>query len=348
MTLSAQKGQLLERVSNAIRSAGWQAIYENNEHPARILAFSGAERRPLLVYIWRITAGGPSGVRPEGEFRIQLTGVVAPFIRGTDFQTLLLGYYDEGEVFVGFDVSRRPQRWGSSPSVQVRLSAITDAQERGFGFYRRQTATNAELAVAFRPEAIMDYITRQAELHFFADDQQATNSLEDATVRAALGRQTEVNLDAVIGQGRREAVRTVMERVGQQNFRSRVLTVYGNRCAVCSTQLNLLDAAHIIPVQGGGTNETANGLSLCKLHHADYDQGLVGIFPDYRVGVNETEAQRLLRSSREGGLQSFRDNLLPSLREPTRPQDKPSALYLTQGLQLRGWQGAVAGLSSSR
>ena len=232
--------------------------------------------------------------------------------------------------------------WGSSPSVQVRYSAIQDAKVRGFGFYRRQTASNAELAIAFRPDAIMDYVVRQSELHLFADDPGATRSLEDAAERALTGREKNVDLDAVAGHGRREAVRTIIERVGQQNFRSRILSVYGNQCAICSTQLNLVDAAHIVPVPGGGTNETRNGLSLCKIHHAAYDRGLVGIFADYRVLVNETEATRLRQHVRDGGLHMFRQNLLTAIREPSRPQDKPSPEYLTKGLSMRGWQGIVA------
>jgi putative restriction endonuclease len=344
MTVSAQKAQLLEHVSDAIRSAGWQAIYENGDHPARILAFKGLERRPLLVYIWSISPGGGGpGVRPEGEIRIQLTGVPPPFQRSTDFQTLLLGYSEQDDIFAGFDVSRRPQIWGRSPSVQLRQFAVEDAKTRGFGFYRRQTRSHAELAVAFRPDAIMDYVIRQADLHLFADDEQATESLEDATIEAAQGREAEVDLDAVAGHGRRETVRTVIERVGQQNFRSRILAVYGHRCAVCTTQLNLLDAAHIVPVPGGGTNETCNGLSLCKIHHAAYDKGLVGVFGDYRIKVNETASRRLSSSHRDGGLQTFRDNLLQSLREPARPQDRPLSAYLEQGLIVRGWHGIMGG-----
>jgi putative restriction endonuclease len=342
MPLSTQKAQLIERVSDAIQSAGWRVIFENDDHPARILAFNDGQKRPLLVYIWKITAGGPAGVRPAGEFRIQLTGVQPPFQRSTDFQTLLLGYYEVSDIFVGFDVSRRPQMWGSSPSVQVRLSAIEDAVSRGFGFYRRQTATNAELAIAFRPEAFMDYVARQADLHLFADDPIATASLEEAAEQASDGRGAAVNLDVVAGQGRRETVRTVVERVGQQNFRARVLTVYANQCAVCSTQLNLLDAAHIVPLPGGGSNETSNGLSLCKLHHAAYDRGLLGILPDYRVTINEAEVARLRRGRRDGGLLTFRENLFPALREPTRLQDRPLPNYLTTGLIMRGWQGVVA------
>jgi len=61
------------------------------------------------------------------------------------------------------------------------------------------------------------------------------------------------------------------------------------RCAIC--RLNhpeLLDAAHIIPdADERGTPVVSNGLSLCKIHHAAYDQDILGIDPDYRVHIRE-------------------------------------------------------------
>jgi len=65
------------------------------------------------------------------------------------------------------------------------------------------------------------------------------------------------DLQAVAGQGRREVVRRVIQRVGQENFKM-VLTVYDYCCAVCDVQLELVEAAHIIPVPIGGDNRTAS------------------------------------------------------------------------------------------
>ena len=46
-----------------------------------------------------------------------------------------------------------------------------------------------------------------------------------------------------------------------------------------------MDAAHIIPDNEGGKPEVSNGLSLCKIHHAAYDQNILGISPDYKVEI---------------------------------------------------------------
>src|ERR1700722_11766753 len=65
-------------------------------------------------------------------------------------------------------------------------------------------------------------------------------------------------------------------RLHQPVFASQVMLAYESRCAVCSLQhRELLDAAHIVPdsVAGPlGDPVVANGLALCKIHHAAYDK----------------------------------------------------------------------------
>ena len=89
-----------------------------------------------------------------------------------------------------------------------------------------------------------------------------------------------------------DAVRSYAEwltrqRLHQPVFRVRVLTAYGNRCAICGLPYpSLLDAAHILPDRHPlGAPIVPNGLSLCKLHHAAYDANLLGIRPDRVVEV---------------------------------------------------------------
>jgi len=88
---------------------------------------------------------------------------------------------------------------------------------------------------------------------------------------------------------RRYAWTQTRHRLHQGAFRELVVSAYEERCAIC--RLNhpeLLDAAHIIPDSDErGTPIVANGLSLCKIHHAAYDQGILGIDADYRVHIRE-------------------------------------------------------------
>jgi putative restriction endonuclease len=85
---------------------------------------------------------------------------------------------------------------------------------------------------------------------------------------------------------RRYAERIIDDRLHQPLFRARILTAYGNRCAICRLgHSQLLDAAHIRSDADGGLPIVPNGISMCKIHHAAYDADILGIDPDYRVHI---------------------------------------------------------------
>ena len=73
----------------------------------------------------------------------------------------------------------------------------------------------------------------------------------------------------------------------QRSFRERVLAAYQNHCTLCNLRhIELLDAAHIIgDREEMGDPHIQNGLALCKIHHAAFDQNILGIDPDYKIKV---------------------------------------------------------------
>ncbi len=81
--------------------------------------------------------------------------------------------------------------------------------------------------------------------------------------------------------------RQTRARLHQPLFRAQVLHAYDGQCAICRLRyLSLLDAAHILPDgHPRGTPDVPNGLALCKIHHAAFDQNLLGIRPDSMVVV---------------------------------------------------------------
>ncbi|MGC5249402.1 HNH endonuclease [Gordonia sp. DT219] len=84
------------------------------------------------------------------------------------------------------------------------------------------------------------------------------------------------------GQLRRYVNREVKQRLHQPVFRATVMRAYQTSCAVCSLRhAELLDAAHIVPDSAeAGVASVTNGLALCKIHHAAFDQQILGIRPD--------------------------------------------------------------------
>lgn len=87
---------------------------------------------------------------------------------------------------------------------------------------------------------------------------------------------------------RKYAESLVSKRLHQPQFRSTVLQAYDLKCSVCELKkVPLLDAAHITSDKDvAGLPVVTNGLALCKIHHAAYDEKILGISPDYVVQIN--------------------------------------------------------------
>jgi len=87
---------------------------------------------------------------------------------------------------------------------------------------------------------------------------------------------------------RRYITTQVVQRIHQRAFREMVINAYKEHCAVCRLRHNqLLDGAHIIPDNEGGEPVIQNGLSLCKIHHAAFDNNILGISPDFNVSIRQ-------------------------------------------------------------
>ena len=324
------KPQLLQVVASAIGSAGWRLLYLGQEHPFRIKVYSADDNYTVRIYIWNITHGG-GPARPASEYRIQVTGF-DQFEPEPGGQTLILGWWSEVGVFAGFDFSKHQAPLGSSPSLQIREECLRQAYTDGLAACRKG---NDEIAIAFRPEFLVEYIRNLTKLHSFGDSEPDLELLETAA------RLPETINDAALqstSPERRVVVRSVQQRVRSANFRARVLTSYDHSCAFCGLQLELVQAAHILPVtQSQSTDETYNGIAACFLHHAAYDRGLITFDQAYRVEINDEEIERLAAIERVGELARFRSELRPIILLPPEVRDRPQIEFVGLANTLRGW-----------
>lgn len=128
----------------------------------------------------------------------------------------------------------------------------------------------------------------------------------------------------------------IIRAVPDARFRSSGEHAHHGRCAVCGTALKLVDAAHIIPVSDPrGDDDVTNGLALCRLHHAAYDTGLIGVRADYGIVLNSTAATRLRQVGLDGGLPEFQGALPPTIRIPNVREVRPDPAKLRIGLEVR-------------
>lgn len=121
---------------------------------------------------------------------------------------------------------------------------------------------------------------------------------------------------------RRYALRLAKQRLHQPAFRTRVLLAYDTQCAVCQLKHGaLLDAAHIAPDSAEhGIPITPNGLALCKIHHAAFDQNMLGISPDYVVHIDRDLLEEVDGPMLKHGLQEMHGQ---TLTLPARRADHP-------------------------
>ena len=121
---------------------------------------------------------------------------------------------------------------------------------------------------------------------------------------------------------RHYALQECRRRVHQPVFRAALVDAYRGRCAISGLpEERLLDAAHIVPDRDPelGQPMVRNGLLLSKIHHAAFDQNLIGITPDCRLEVSE----RLLEQHDGPMLALLKELGGRGIRPPRREQDRP-------------------------
>jgi putative restriction endonuclease len=126
---------------------------------------------------------------------------------------------------------------------------------------------------------------------------------------------------------RKYAVGVQRRRIHQDVFRTRVLTAYRDRCAICNLgRRGLLDAAHIIDdSQPNGHAIVPNGLALCRIHHGAYDQFLIGIRPDLTVHVATDVLEEIDGPMLQHGLKGIAEQ---RIRTPKAQKSRPDPARL--------------------
>ncbi|HET7306395.1 MAG TPA: HNH endonuclease [Gammaproteobacteria bacterium] len=132
---------------------------------------------------------------------------------------------------------------------------------------------------------------------------------------------------------RQYATAAVQRRLHQASFRERVLDAYRTHCAMCHLRhRELLDAAHIIPdTDPEGHPEVSNGLSLCKIHHAAFDHGIIGVRPDYVIEVRRDVLDEVDGPMLRYGLQALHNE---SLLLPAKAAQRPARQALERRYEL--------------
>jgi hypothetical protein len=224
-------------------------------------------------------------------------------------------------------------------SIQFRKQLIDEAELFGVAAFSKRvtvlgTPTRA-IIMAMKPDVFPFFLTHLAD--DFAAPQDWDPLSVSQVVEAARRYHSvppELRVGAVdasaIGVGadselRERAVREILRTVRDKRFTHEVRRAYAHRCCACDIQLELIEAAHIDPVEDlASVDVVQNGLALCALHHLAYDGGLVVIAANGAISVDENRVKELKRMIRDGGLAGFRKNLRATLRYPEDKEKWPA------------------------
>lgn len=321
---------LVNFILDAIQKSGGAGIYLSETdriHPRKFFITHLDKSFSLWVYIWTLTHGGR--VRLPNEYRIQITSVGSPLSINPNGFTALLGYYPDLNILAGFDLQRHKVFTPGSPSVQINIEAIHGALQNGLAF---TTKDNEEIAVGIRSDQFLNYIYNSIQFHNNGSDVQTYNLL----VKASKSEEIEQDELEPLNTERKLIVSNVKRYSRNANFRKQVLNAYENRCAITRAQLELVDAAHILPVaEEGSCDHISNGLALSPTMHRAFDNSLIYLDEKYTIRLNETKVVELRRNNLSDGLNQFNLLLNSPIHLPADPKQRPIIEFITKANKFR-------------
>ena len=158
----------------------------------------------------------------------------------------------------------------SSTYDQGDIDSMRAAQELGLPvFLIRDTNAKGELVQGKGPKRRVDRI------EFLEDDPISGNLVFTFSLGGRRDYQLPADEEGSCFQARETTKKEVItKKRSQAAFRAAVVKRYGaKRCVLCDAPAEVIEAAHIVPVSENGSDDSGNGLLLCRNHHALFDMG---------------------------------------------------------------------------
>lgn len=330
---AAQNSTLLQAIIRGYEDSGCAAFPSTPErrNPRKFVLVDqhDAQTTEVWIYAWTLTPGG----RPSlpYEYRIQMTSVGSPLDLNPAGPTLLLGYKPDEKLFAGFDLAKHRTFKIGSPSVQIDIRIVREALAKGLSFGQKE---NDEIAIGIGPNQLLDYTLNAAQLHRLGSDAKAVDLLRLAVDLKPLPKREIKSLSLE----RMRVIQTISRLTRDASFRHDVLSAYDNQCAVTGVQLQLVDAAHILPVGAkGSSDDVRNGICLSPTYHRAYDLGIIYMNEKFTMLPNPPKLERLRALNLAGGEAGFFQSL-GRLHLPTNPDFAPSLEFIRRANAFRGIQ----------
>lgn len=299
-------------------------------HPA---VFTVPRFGKVRAYLFTVTRDRSTlGARPAGEFKIQL--IVGGQARGDrggleldGAYTVLLGFSPDFGVFVGWEAPLYVD-FAYSANVQVREPLLAEARDNGWAIASPRPLKGAtEVRAAFSAGNLLAFLraNREADRRELEELWREAFLLSKAPHYDAGSFPTRApDLDKYVERERQRLNTTRLSR--DSRFAPRVKEQFDFSCAVCAVQLEIIEAAHIIPVNDQrSSDEVWNGLSLCPNHHTLFDARQFVVEPNLVVTVDDETITFLRESNHASGIELLTDFRGKKVRAPDFWRRSPEA-----------------------
>ena len=283
-------GELLQAVIDACRHRTESVLYLDGRNPFS-LSIAGQNVTLFVANVSHTRRSDPD------EYRIQCPGDLPEELamrKSNGQEVCILGYRSDSDTFSAWDPnmfvhrSRGTQRF----SLYTRLTNHSRAGRNGFAIYRDSAG---QKVLSFRSEFLGLYVDNTEPMH------RATEKSLRRLVRVYRGSRSGAISKSSVTIAKRRIDVTHSQFVRSPQFRQAVLDAYENSCAMCGLQLELIEAAHLVPhAHPSGLDIVSNGIALCGLHHKALDTGLLYIDTNYCIQINAVRRKYLVRMRRTG------------------------------------------------
>ena len=242
---------------------------------------------------------------------------------------VVLGYYADKKVFTAWNPYLLKNRFNEKSTISVysRFSVQNNASVNGIGLY---IDNNNHHIISFKPQYLGLYLENIDSVHLLSEIDllklaETSDDLNDGEDDG------DIEID-----GQKFNI-THTHKVRDPKFRRIVYEAYKYRCAMCGIQLQLIEAAHIVPHgHEKGTDDISNGICLCALHHTAYDKSLIYFDKNLNVKINQEKLDYLNRIRMDSGFNKLEKLHFPKIELPENQILRPNINNIHLANTIRG------------
>ena len=310
---------------DSLRLYSDNVVFLDGNNPYRF----SINKRIYYVLIKNVHESGDGRDNPD-ECRIQVSkSIKFNEALASRNDVIVLGYFADEKVFTAWNPYWMRDRFNKRDTVSLysRFSIQKKASESKMAVYHD---ANRQNVISFRPDYLGLYLENLTSIHL----------LDDTELLKLVAKSDNLdveNKDGNIDFDEKTLTITHARIKRDPNFRKKVYDAYNNKCAMCGIQLELIEAAHIVPhSHEKGSDNIGNGVGLCALHHTAYDRSLIYFDEELNILINESKIQYLEKVGLDSGIRKFEKLSFDKIQIPENHTLRPNINNIKIANHIRG------------